>query len=50
MDVPRKKSKPKKFVGEKTRVEDERLRGALADADPEKFKRLVKPLFRPPRG
>jgi len=45
--VPRKtKSKPPKPISEKTRVSDERLRQELAHADPEEFKRLVKPLFR----
>jgi hypothetical protein len=44
--VPRKKSKEKKPISEKTRAEDERLRQELANADPEKFKRLVRPLFR----
>jgi hypothetical protein len=45
--VPRiKTSKPPKPISEKTRESDERLRQELANADPEKFKRLVKPLFR----
>jgi hypothetical protein len=44
--VPRKKSKPQKSISEKTRASDERLRQELEQADPEKFKRLVKPLFR----
>ncbi len=30
----------------KKRAEDERLRRELEQADPEKFKRLVRPLFR----
>jgi hypothetical protein len=34
------------MLKEKTRAEDERLRQELAHADPEKFKRMVKPLFR----
>ncbi len=42
----RKQSKPKKPLSEKQRADDERLRKELAEADPEKFKRLVKPLFR----
>jgi hypothetical protein len=47
--VPRiRKSKPPKPIGEKTRASDERLRQELENADPEKFKRLVKPLFRSP--
>jgi hypothetical protein len=44
--VTRKQSKPKKPISEKTRAEDERLRRELEQADPEKFKRLVKPVFR----
>jgi len=44
--VPRKKSNPKKPVSEKTRAEDDKLRRELENADPEKFKRMVKPLFR----
>jgi hypothetical protein len=44
--VPRKKSKPQKSISEKTRESDDSLRRELAQADPEKFKRLVKPLFR----
>jgi hypothetical protein len=44
--VPRKKrSKRSTTVSEKTRAEDERLRQELAHADPEKFKRVLKPLF-----
>jgi hypothetical protein len=42
----RKKSKPTKPVSEKTRAEDERLRRELEHADPDKFERLVSPLFR----
>jgi hypothetical protein len=39
--VPRKtKSKPPKPISEKPRVEDERLRRELVNADPEKFKRI----------
>jgi len=44
--VPRKKSKQKFPVSEKTRVEDDKLRRELQNADPEKFKRMVNPLFR----
>jgi len=44
--VRKKKSPEKRPVSEKTRAEDERLRQELEKADPEKFKRLVKPLFR----
>jgi len=48
--MPRiRKSKPPKPISEKTRAEDDRLRKELAEADPEKFKRLVKPLFRSPK-
>jgi hypothetical protein len=44
--VPRKtKSKRTSPVSEKTRAEDERLRRQLEQADPEKFKRFMKPLF-----
>jgi hypothetical protein len=47
--MPRKdKSKRHVPISEKTRHEDERLRRELENADPEKFKRLVKPLFRLP--
>jgi hypothetical protein len=48
--VPRKQSKGKKGVSEKTRADDERLRRELARANPEVFKRLVKPLFRSSGG
>jgi len=44
--VQGKKSKPQKSISEKTRASDESLRRELEQADPEKFKRLVKPLFR----
>jgi hypothetical protein len=45
--MPRKdKSKRHVPISEKTRQEDERLRRELENADPEKFKRIVKPLFR----
>jgi hypothetical protein len=45
--MPRKdKSKQRFPISEKTRQEDERLRKELENADPERFKRLVKPLFR----
>jgi hypothetical protein len=44
--VPRlKKSKQPSKPTEKTRAEDERLRRELEQADPEKFKRFMKPLF-----
>jgi hypothetical protein len=47
--MPRKdKSKRHVPISEKTRQEDERLRRELENADPERFKRLVKPLFRSP--
>jgi hypothetical protein len=47
--VPRKKrSKKPATISEKTRAEDERLRQELAQADPEKFKRFIKPLFGEP--
>jgi hypothetical protein len=41
-----KKSMTPKTISEKTRASDENLRRELENADPEKFKRLVKPLFR----
>jgi hypothetical protein len=44
--VPRKKSKPQKNISEKQRESDDLLRRELEQADPEKFKRLVRPLFR----
>jgi hypothetical protein len=44
--VPTRKSKPQKVISEKTRASDDLLRRELEKADPEKFKRLVKPLFR----
>jgi hypothetical protein len=44
--VRTKQSKPKKPISEKQRADDERLRRELERADPEQFKRLVKPLFR----
>jgi hypothetical protein len=45
--MPRiRKSKPPKPISEKTRESDEALRRELEKADPEKFKRLIKPLFR----
>jgi hypothetical protein len=44
--LPRKKrSKKPAPISEKTRAEDERLRRELEQADPEKFKRFMKPLF-----
>jgi hypothetical protein len=42
----KKRSKQQNPISEKTRESDERLRQELANADPERFKRLVKPLFR----
>jgi hypothetical protein len=49
--VPRKKpSKQPTTISEKTRAEDERLRQALVHADPEKFKRAIKPLFHSPKS
>jgi hypothetical protein len=47
--VPSKKSKTPKSISEKTRASDESLRRALEKADPEKFKRMVRPLFRSPK-
>jgi hypothetical protein len=47
--VRKRKSRERKPVSEKTRAEDERLRRELEQADPERFKRLVKPLFHSPR-
>jgi len=44
--VPQKKSKQPKSISGKTRADDERLRRELEQADPEKFKSLVNPLFR----
>jgi len=44
--VPRKKSKTPKPISEKQRESDNALRRELEQADPEKFKRLVSPLFR----
>jgi hypothetical protein len=46
LGVPRKKSKPQKQLSAKQRESDEQLRRELETADPEKFKRMVKPLFR----
>jgi hypothetical protein len=44
--VPRKKrSKKPATISEKTRAEDERERQELERADPDKFKRFIKPLF-----
>jgi hypothetical protein len=48
--VPRKKKSKQPQLKEKTRAEDERLRRELAHADPEKFKRALKPLFRSPKS
>jgi len=44
--VPRKKSKTPKPISEKQRESDDLLRRELEHADPENFKRLVRPLFR----
>jgi len=44
--VRKRKSQAPKPISEKTRASDESLRRELEHADPEKFKRLVKPLFR----
>jgi hypothetical protein len=44
--VPRKKSKERKPISAKQRESDEQLRRELENADPEKFKRMVRPLFR----
>jgi hypothetical protein len=44
--VPHKKRSRKPApISEKTRAEDERVRRELDQADPEKFKRFMKPLF-----
>jgi hypothetical protein len=48
--VRTKKSKTQKVISEKTRASDDLLRRELEKADPEKFKRLVKPLFRSPKS
>ncbi len=42
--MPRK-DKGKHPISEETRQEDERLREELRKADPEKFKKLLKPLM-----
>ncbi len=44
--VRRKKSKQRKPISANQRESDDKLRRELENADPEKFKRLVKPLFR----
>jgi hypothetical protein len=44
--VRKKKSQTPKPISEKQRASDDLLRRELEQADPEKFKRLVKPLFR----
>jgi len=44
--VRKKKSQTPKPISEKQRESDNLLRRELEQADPEKFKRLVKPLFR----
>lgn len=43
--MPRTKSKERKPISEKRRAEDDKLRRDLERADPEKFKRALKPLF-----
>jgi hypothetical protein len=44
--MPRKKkSKQPSKLKETTRAEDERLRRELEQADPEKFRRFMEPLF-----
>jgi hypothetical protein len=44
--VRKKKSQTPKPISEKQRESDDLLRRELEQADPEKFKRLVRPLFR----
>jgi len=44
--VRKKKSQTPKPISEKQSESDDLLRRELEQADPEKFKRLVKPLFR----
>jgi len=44
--VRKKKSQTPKPISEKQRESDNLLRRELEQADPETFKRLVKPLFR----
>jgi hypothetical protein len=44
--VRKNKSQTPKPISEKQRESDDLLRRELEQADPEKFKRLVKPLFR----
>jgi hypothetical protein len=46
LSVIRKQSKPKRTVSAKQRESDDALREELRRADPEKFKRLISPLFR----
>jgi hypothetical protein len=43
--MPRKDKKRHYPISEETRQEDERLREELRKADPEKFKKLLKPLM-----
>jgi hypothetical protein len=45
--VPRKRSKPKKPVSEKTRAEDEKLRELLRHADMKKFDEVLEKAIRP---
>jgi hypothetical protein len=42
--MPRKDKRPHP-ISEETRQEDERLRKELENADPEKFKKVLKPLM-----
>jgi hypothetical protein len=44
--VRKKKSQTQKPISEKQRESDDLLRRELEKADPERFKRLVRPLFR----
>ena len=44
--VPRKTSKEGKLISEKQRASDERSMRGLEQADPEKFKRRLRPLSR----
>jgi chorismate mutase len=44
--VRKKKSQTPKPISEKQRESDDLLRRELEQADPEKFKRLIRPLFR----
>jgi len=44
--VRKKKSQTPKPISEKQRESDDLLRRELEQAEPEKFKRLIRPLFR----